>query len=221
MKYIERKSGKIEPVFETGNNDIERKYAFLKSLPDFIRTLSVNNMTYFTTFTFGNSHQELHYDVYRQHFRFFYRKLVQMVCNRSTNYIKPTLLLIPENSYQCVSDYMHSCIHFHGFMFIHQKNHHKFAKNGVDYHSLIDNKVVLTEKLLNPYPNQIKFDANKKMLHVDSVDVKNVYDIRAMNINNSQSEFASFYSNKNFLKSSFTYDDVMIYSRNHDTQTHK
>jgi len=212
--------------YKRTRNAIERKYDIVRTYPEFIHNQLPDYRPFLTTFTFNNSNKELPIDCYHDYFKFFYRKLCQNLINRKANYKKPSLILIPENSYQCVDDRRHACTHFHGFLMIHNQTLEKFNKKCVVYEYNISNQLLLHPRLLNPYSLQAKITNQKKLsdkgylfmrektLEYESIDVRKPDTIKDV------MKFAN-YSCKNFIKSSFKDTDMMLFSRNHDTQTHK
>lgn len=194
-------------TYRTATNDIERKHTFLKTLPEFITNQTPMYKPYFVTFTFQNSMSILPYICYQDYFRFFYRQLCQMILNRNSNYKKPTLLLVPETSYQCVDRHMYPSPHFHGYLLIHNQTVQKFENKCIAYKYRISNQVMLQSNLIDAYPKAIQNDAKKRAILTDSVDV------RELTSSNNELARTAFYSSKNFIKSPFHYDDLIIYSR--------
>ncbi len=182
------------------------KYYFLKSLPELIQSQLDVYTSYFMTVTFKNTHYKTKYDRYRQYFRYFYRNLNQYTLSRSrTNHTKSIIILIPEESYHCVSSQKFACTHFHSILFVHNNNLQRFNRRCVLAKDDAD-RIYFNEKLLSPYPETSDIAVKRSDLVCCSHHVKKLnyaHDIYK----------TAFYINKNFVNSSFEYDQMMLFSK--------
>ena len=136
------------------NNNDNSKRTLQKNLHEIIKNNTNENDVYFVTFTFENTFTPLRQENYIEYFKFFYRKLNQFTLSSSKQYYtRSSMILIPEESHQCVKKNMYAATHYHGFLLVHKNNADRFNRRCVQ--SSVKDNVLLQDALLKPYPAKV------------------------------------------------------------------
>jgi hypothetical protein len=197
------------------------KIDFIQNFPEWVSNHKSDKDIYFYTVTFKEPKRELPHAYYEEFFRYQRQRLDNALLSNSRRRIKaPFFILVPEaNPY----------LHFHGFICVHKETSERFYKKCIAGISYKDANLAfrLKENILNPYPEYLCFrnqqatvikqtryknrTSSEKRFLLETQPLLSIADYKLHPISNEEEIYAtSFYSNKKYVQSNFSSDEIII-----------